>query len=180
MYFAKASRKVSGSIGEKRVGNGGGSEEDNSGDAMAEEESNTIIGAISEVEVRWTEMSMMGGDEIGSVKEVGGGGVAMVAVVAEAEVVGGDLDYSSSSSPLCWESSVVMGISLTNPPIFFSFFEDFPSAAFRVYTLCLGWRLGASFLFFNLVVGGDFGASSVGEKATPLSVSLLISSLSLP
>lgn len=74
MYFAKASRRVRGGIVvvvttgivAKRVGNGGGSEANEMGDVMDEKESNTIIGAVGEVEARWIEMSMIGGDEIGS------------------------------------------------------------------------------------------------------------------
>lgn len=49
----------------ERVGNRGDSEADDSGDAIVEEESNTIIGIFGEVEARWNEMSMVGGEEIG-------------------------------------------------------------------------------------------------------------------
>lgn len=71
----------------------------------------------------------------------------MVVVAAGAKVVGGDCGHSTSSSPSCWGSSSIMGISLRNPPILFAFVEDSPSVAFYVYILCLGWRSSASFLF---------------------------------
>lgn len=37
----------------ERVGNGGGNKVDDKGDFMAEEESNTMIEAIGELEARW-------------------------------------------------------------------------------------------------------------------------------
>lgn len=47
----------------ERVGTGGGNKVDSNGDVVAKEESNTIIGAIGEVEARWTKMSMIGREE---------------------------------------------------------------------------------------------------------------------
>lgn len=105
----------------------------------------------------------------------------MVAMVmARTKVVGGDFSCStSSSSPLCSGSSWIVGIS-ENFPNFFAFFEVSPSEAFCEYTLCLGWCSVTSFLFLDLVAGGDLGASLAGVAIVPLPVSLSSSSSSSP
>lgn len=74
MYFVKASNRVRDvivameivGIGVERVISGGGSEEDNNGDVMDEEKSSIIIRVVGEVEARWTKISIMGGNKIGS------------------------------------------------------------------------------------------------------------------
>lgn len=71
----------------ERVGNGGSEEEDNR-EVVEEEESNTTTRVVREVEVRWIEMSTMGGDETRKDFGVGGNSV-VVAVDGETKVVSG-------------------------------------------------------------------------------------------
>lgn len=51
----------------ERVGSRGGSEKDDSEEVVEEEESNTTTRVVEEVEERWTEMSIVGGDEMRNV-----------------------------------------------------------------------------------------------------------------
>lgn len=51
--------------GVERLGNGGGSKEDDGQDVIVEEESNIITRVVNELEVRWTKMSIADEDETG-------------------------------------------------------------------------------------------------------------------
>lgn len=72
----------------EKVGSGGGRKEGNSGEVV-EEESSIITKVVGEGKVKWTEMSMVGGDKMGKALEVEGGGV-VTTVTAVVEVVGSE------------------------------------------------------------------------------------------
>lgn len=90
------------------IGSEGESEEDDNKEVVEEEESNTTIGAVEEVEVRWTEMSTMYGDETGNDLGLDGDGVMAAIAAVNGRVVvasGGEQGRSTSSSSLCGEPS---------------------------------------------------------------------------
>lgn len=152
-----------------------------SGKVVEEEESNTTTRVVGEAEVRWIEMSTMGGDETDNDLVVEGDGVMAVPNGGRKVVGGGKQGCSDSSSSSCWgPSSWMVDISRTNATIIFSLFDICHFISFLVYTFCLGLCSAISFLFFDLVIGRDLGASPNEPTMVLLFVSLLISSSSSP
>lgn len=128
---------------------------------MVEEESITITCSAGGEEARWTEMSTAGEDVATTAREVD-----------DRVVETGGAKRGSNGSILFASSSWITGCSVV-PPICLSLLEGEPPGSFLVYTL--GFRdcsISISFLFLDLVIGGDLDVSPIEVVAAVSSMAL--------